>query len=282
MEQSFGPILKKHRETQGLSLRQVSVAIKMTPSMIQDIEEENFSKLPQPVFLRGLVKTYCKHLNLDEKEILESFDQTTKFEKIGARRSQIDDSSKELKTPTYVWLSRVFIPLFIIFVLFSTGTVIVLITKKYDKEIRNVISPNVAEIHRAKEDTENSSPASEPQVTSPENIPVGTDTTQNPIATPTPTADAANGDLKVLNERKVTQVITLEPLAKTLVYVKVDELENQKIILRPDINRTFQAYNKIKLKIQDGGAVNIIHNNKDIGVPGVFGQEIELDFPSKQ
>jgi cytoskeletal protein RodZ len=266
MEPSFGPILKKQRESQGLSLRQISVAIKMSPNVIQDIEEENFNNLPQAVFLRGLVKTYCRHLNLDEKEILDIFDQTTKYEKTGAKRSPIDDESA-LKTPTYVWLSRVFIPIFIIAVLGITGTVIVLITKKYDKEIKSVIKPNVTEIHRAKEEQGSADISTTP----------ATDVTVVDAATvkPPETNDAA------LVEKKVTQVITLEPLAKTLVFVKVDDSENQKIILRPDVNKTFQALNKIKLIIQDGGAVNIIHNNKDIGVPGVFGQEIELNFPVK-
>lgn len=271
MEPSFGPILKKHRESQGLSLRQISVAIKMSPNVIQDIEDENFKNLPQSVFLRGLVKTYCRHLNVDEKEILEIFDQTTKYEKKGAKRSPIDDLS-ELKTPTYVWLSRVFIPIFIIAVLGITGTVIVLITKKYDKEIKSVIKPNVAEIHRAAEEE----PKTDATTTAPIAPATGTITIVDAATVkPNETTDTA------LVEKKVTQVITLEPLAKTLVYVKVDDLENQKIILRPDVNKTFQALSKIKLIIQDGGAVNIIHNKKDIGVPGVFGQEIELNFPAK-
>lgn len=268
MELSFGPILKKHRENLGLSLRQVSVAIKMTPAMLQDIEEEKFENLPQAVFLRGQIKAYCKYLNVDDQEILEIFDHTTKYKKTGAKRSPLDDISGQLKTPTYVWLSRIFIPLFIITVLAATGTVIVLITKKYDTEIKNVMKPNVTEIHRAEE-----TPA---KTDSSDSKAVESATAAAPAVNPT------NAELTSITEKKISQVITLEPLAKTLVYVKVDDSENQKIILRPDINKTFQAYNKIKIVIQDGGAVNIIHNNKDIGVPGVFGQEIELNFPKLQ
>ncbi len=266
MEPSFGPILKKHREEQSLSFRQVSAAIKMTPSVLKDIEDENFENLPQTVFLRGLVKAYAKHLDVDEKEILSIFDSSTNYEKKGARRTPLDDISGKLRTPTYVWLSRVFIPIFIISVLAATGTVIVLITKKYDKEIKSVISPKVTEIHRA-----NDKELNEPALSESES--------ESEIVEPV--EDSTASEIKNIADKKISQVITLEPLAKTLVFVKVDDAENQKIILRPDINKTFQAYNKIKLVIQDGGAVNIIHNNKDIGVPGVFGQEIELDFPKK-
>ena len=264
MELSFGPTLKKERENQGLSLRQVSVAIKMSPTMLQDIEDENFSNLPQAVFLRGQVRAYSKYLSLNEEEVLALFDQTTNYKKAEARRSPLSDVSGQLKTPTYVWLSRIFIPIFIITVLAATGTVIVLITKKYDTEIKNVMGSNVTEIHRA-DDSKTS-----------EEVPATTEALEPSTAVSTNPTDT---ELKNLADKKISQVITLEPLAKTLVYVKVDDSENQKIILRPDVNKTFQAYNKIKIVIQDGGAVNIIHNNKDIGVPGVFGQEIELNFP---
>lgn len=265
MDRNFGEILRQTRESQGLSIRQISIAIKMTPTMIQDIENENFKNLPQAVFLRGLVRTYLKHLNLDEKEILALFDEITKYEKKGAKRSPIDTPSSEIKTPTYVWLSRVFIPIFIMGALGIAAVGIMFVTKKYDKEIKNVINPEVSAIHKA----------NQPEATS----------TETNISQPTvPTvqlADTAVPTVKDVPLNKITQIITLEPLAKTLVYVQVDDSENQKIILRPDVNKTFQALNKIKLKIQDGGAVNIIHNNKDIGVPGVFGQEIELNFPQQ-
>ncbi len=264
MELSFGQILKQHRESQGLSIRQVSISIKITPTMIQDIESENFNNLPQAVFLRGLVRTYCKQLNIDEKEVIDSFDSITKFEKMSARRSPIETLSNEIKTPTYVWLSRVFIPIFIMAALGLAALAIVFITKKYDKEIQTVINPEVSAIHKASDPLGTNAPL------------VGSATVAAPVTNAEPGAITAP---KELAPNKITQVITLEPLAKTLVFVKVDDSENQKIILRPDVNMTFQALNKIILKIQDGGAVNIIYNNKDIGVPGVFGQEIELTFP---
>lgn len=266
MEPNFGTILKQHREAKGLSIRQVSVAIKMNPTMIQDIEEGNFDKLPQPVFLRGLVKTYCKYLNIDETEVLNSFDSTTKYEKVSAKRANLEGIAKEVKTPTYVWLSRVFLPIFIITVLAATGTIIVLVTKKYDKEIKNITNPEVSEIHRVNE-------ASETETS------VDSTTTTAPTTQSSETSTTATNEIQNLTDKKITQVITLEPLGRTMVQVKIDDGENQKIVLRPDINKTFQAYNKIKLIIQDGGSVNIIYNNKDIGVPGVFGQEIELNFP---
>lgn len=266
MDLSFGQILKMNRESQGLSIRQVSIAIKMNPTMIQDIEDENFKNLPQSVFLRGLVKTYLKHLNLDEKEILALFDQVTKYEKTGAKRSPIETLSHEIKTPVYVWLSRVFIPIFIIGALALTAVGIVFITKKYDKEIKNVINPEVTAIHKAEE-------------TSTDVVVSETDLPKAPIIEISDGSDV--GKVNSIVQDQVTQVITLEPLAKTQVFVKIDEAETEKIILRPDVNRTFQAISKINIKIQDGGAVNIIHNKKDLGVPGVFGQEIELNFPAK-
>lgn len=251
METSFGHILKSKREAKGLTIKQISDAIKITTSMIHDIESENFERLPQPVFLRGLVKTYCRELDIEETEVLEQFDSTTNYVKKGAKKKLLQDEYSNIKTPTYVWLSRIFIPIFIISCLAATGAVIVFITKKYDKEIRTVMNPNVRAIHTAEsEKTEAEADKS---------------------------LDAS--ETEPLVDPNVTQVITLEPLAKTVAFVKVDDAENQKIILIPEVNKTFQALNRIKITLQDGGSVNIIHNKKDIGVPGVFGEKVELNFP---
>jgi cytoskeleton protein RodZ len=293
-EQGFGNLLQKKRESLGLSIRQVSISIKMTPNMIQDIENENFGNLPQAVFLRGLIRTYCKHLNLDEKQILENFDAVTKFEKQVTKRSHIDDSQGQIKTPTYVILSRIFIPIFILCILGATATVIVFITRKYEKETSNLMgftSSKTSEVSETPKATPESNTEEQSNTTSSTESKV--ESTVEPTIKPTATTKSTEAQsvtaatvqapttaaVSPVAEKKITQVITLEPLAKTLVTVKIDDTDSQKIILRPDSNKTFQGVSKINLKIQDGGAVNIIHNNKDIGVPGVFGQEIELNFP---
>lgn len=274
MEQSFGQILKKNREDQKLSIKQVSVAIKMNASLIQDLEEENFKSLPKPVFLRGLIKAYCKYLEIDEKDVLELFDNTTKYKKTTAKRVRLQESEVSYRVPLYVMLSKFFIPVFVISAIGLAITGIIYITHKYEKEKNTVVNENIQAIHTAKKsDSENNTVLENSLVIN--DLVITTDAEDK-------TSENITENSGLVAESSDTQFaerITLEPLAKALVYVKIDEGENQKIILRPDINRTFQAQSKIKIKLMDAGAINIIYNNKDLGVPGVFGEEVELVFP---
>ena len=261
MENNFGSILKKEREGQQLSIKQVSTAIKINISVIRNIEDGKLESLPKPIFLRRLIKVYCKYLGINEDAILENFDQLTNFKDSHSTHTGPKRQVKT-RTPTYVFLSKVIIPIFIIALIGASFAGIVFITKKYEGESKATIVKDVPPIYKFKEDTLSNDDSSD-------------------IFTPSSKEDKKlSKDLESLFPNdEIKQIITLEPLDKTMVFVEIDNGENQKIILRPNINRTFQAKNSIKLHILDGGAINIIHNNKDIGVPGELNKEIFLSFP---
>ena len=262
LENNFGAILKEAREKKNLSIKQVSMAIKINISVIQNIEASNLEDLPKPIFLRRLIKVYCKYLDFSEDVILENFDKLTKF----TENSPINNSSKnqaKTRTPTYVFLSKVIFPIFIVILIGASFVGIVIITKKYEGETKATVNTNVQAIHKAK----------------------NADAPNNNNSIDTLTAVKKNEkpseDLETtFPNDEIRQIVTLEPLAKTMVFVEIDNGESQKIILRPNINRTFRAKNSIKLHILDGGAINIIHNNKDIGVPGVLNKELFISFPN--
>ncbi|MGZ3687264.1 MAG: helix-turn-helix domain-containing protein [Bdellovibrionota bacterium] len=59
-----GAFFRKIREAQRLSLEETAAASKITKNYILAIEEENFSKLPAPVFVRGFIVQLCRILKL--------------------------------------------------------------------------------------------------------------------------------------------------------------------------------------------------------------------------
>jgi cytoskeleton protein RodZ len=42
---------------------------------------------------------------------------------------------------------------------------------------------------------------------------------------------------------------------------------------------TFKGKGKINLEVSDGGAISVIVNGRDRGVPGMIGQPIKLSYP---
>jgi hypothetical protein len=68
-----GPALKRVRERRGISLRQIATESKVGVRYLQYIEEDRFSFLPAPVYLRGFLSEYARVVGLDARRVVESY-----------------------------------------------------------------------------------------------------------------------------------------------------------------------------------------------------------------
>lgn len=72
--QGIGDILKKTRETKGITLQEVSEATKIRLKYLEAIEHEEFQLLPGEIYARGFVTTYLKYLGIkDQPEVLADY-----------------------------------------------------------------------------------------------------------------------------------------------------------------------------------------------------------------
>lgn len=63
-----GSFFRKVRETRGISLEELSVGTKISKTYITAIEEENFERLPAPVYLRGFVIQIARALKVPHEK----------------------------------------------------------------------------------------------------------------------------------------------------------------------------------------------------------------------
>ena len=69
----FGETLRNAREAKGLSITQIAEATNMLPQQIEDLENENFTRIAAPIYGRGFVKLYCGVVGLDPKPLVQEF-----------------------------------------------------------------------------------------------------------------------------------------------------------------------------------------------------------------
>ena len=69
----FGKILRTAREARGYSISQLAELTHITSSAIEDLENENFSRFPAPIYGRGFVKLYCEAVGLEAKPLVDEF-----------------------------------------------------------------------------------------------------------------------------------------------------------------------------------------------------------------
>jgi len=65
-----GRYLQQHRERLGLSLHDVAERTKIGSYHLRNIEDQVYSKLPAPVYLRGFIREFARAVGLDDAETL--------------------------------------------------------------------------------------------------------------------------------------------------------------------------------------------------------------------
>ena len=68
-----GSLIRRVRETKGISIEEMAANTKISKSNIVAIEEENFAKFPAPVYLRGFVSQISKVLKLPHDRVAAAY-----------------------------------------------------------------------------------------------------------------------------------------------------------------------------------------------------------------
>jgi flagellar biosynthesis protein FlhG len=71
-----------------MELEDISGITKISPTYLRFIEEERFSELPAPVYVRGFVTAYANSVGLDGKRVAASYMRNFETETAGSRRGR--------------------------------------------------------------------------------------------------------------------------------------------------------------------------------------------------
>jgi cytoskeletal protein RodZ len=103
---SLGKYLKAERESQNLSLKQVSQSTRIKERLLKAIEEDQYELLSSPVYVKGFLGAYARYLGLDPNDITlryqKHMDHLNLSEEAEARRRIISKKKR-----VNLWLSMV-------------------------------------------------------------------------------------------------------------------------------------------------------------------------------
>ncbi|WP_139240465.1 RodZ domain-containing protein [Geitlerinema sp. PCC 9228] len=69
----LGALLRETRQEKGMSVEEVSAKVKIRACILRAIEEGNLDKLPEAIYVRGLLYRYAEFLGEDSSEISQQF-----------------------------------------------------------------------------------------------------------------------------------------------------------------------------------------------------------------
>ncbi|HRZ29938.1 MAG TPA: helix-turn-helix domain-containing protein [Candidatus Paceibacterota bacterium] len=71
----FGDFLRQKREEKGITLEKLETLTKIKKTILDDLENERFEKLPPKIYIRGIISKYCQYVELNPVEVINTFDK---------------------------------------------------------------------------------------------------------------------------------------------------------------------------------------------------------------
>ncbi len=269
----IGAVLEQARKERGLSLRDVEDATKIRTRYLDGLEREDFSVLPDAVYVQGFLKAYANFLGLDGEELVREL----KARRWPRRERQINHEwprhseffEKPLANPgglAGAERRRV------------SGTAVLTVVLAI-----LVLAAVIGFLYLI-----GSRAAGGPEA--PENPPARADRSEQP-ETPEP-ADPPReqNEAPAREEPRESAPSSEEPAAETVsVTVKVlgspsgltisaDGEVVSDVFAQPGFSQTFEAEDVVQVSTANAGAVEVEVNGRNLGRLGSYGQPLTRDF----
>jgi len=106
---TLGSVLKRMRANKSLSLEEISNATKIQVKYLRWLEDDNYKRLPAPVYVEGFLKSYAKFMNEDYKEIVALFRKEQEIRENISSKDKNLGPMKPLKDTSIIISSKIII-----------------------------------------------------------------------------------------------------------------------------------------------------------------------------
>lgn len=286
--------LKKKRESLGLSLEDVFQKTRIRSTYLQAIENKEFQLLPDPVYTKNFIKTYAKFLGLDEKSIIQDYDDFMSTQKQERIQPQEEISSEEKHyigtmshKKSYWGLLLVLIIVFIAWLIVnqnmpvsdeisSLNNVNVPVTdvKQQESSVAPNTTSTVSQQTTANADIKNSETEKGQPVNASEQSSGLKASIDKNVPVPLPAKQTAS----VGGQKSVLLVTAIE---ETWIRIKEGENPSSQILLKP--GEKFESNGDVfKIDIGNAGGIKLQYKGKYIENLGKPGEVVHLRLPQVQ
>lgn len=285
---ALGERFRAAREARGLSLSDVAEQIRIRSVYLAAIEDENWSAIGAPVYIRGFLRTYGRFLGLDTEEVVaefagESRSTAAPTPSAAPKTSYFaDEAPPPRQLSPLIWIASLVAVVLIAYVAYSAMTV----HQRQNPSVA-VLPSNSPSATSAASDAQPSpsmSPAGSPSATTsasatgtPSGTPSGSPTvTPSGSATVTPSGSpsaAPSGSPAPLG----AGTLELRLLGASWVRVTVDGNVSMEGTFPAGTTRRFQGKTAM-LRIGNAGGVEVLVDGKDVGKLGKAGDVVERSF----
>jgi len=257
--EKLGAYLKKEREARNCSLEEISSATKIRKGILSAIENDDYTLLPPPVFVKGFLRAYATHLGLDYGEVVKRYEG-----EFGGRDTEEEEETRKEKRgrPFLKTLAVPFVAGIIILI-----AVFYFISMKPSSTIKKkeMVSspPGTAQPEQKSTEIPEKAVALPEQSVKEQAPPAGSSQKDSGIAI------AEGSEVKRLN-------LEFKARAETWVGFRSDDDKSSQILLQAGDTHMVRADRIIRMKIGNAGGVDLSFNGKELPSPGKSGEVVRL------
>ncbi|MCB0378812.1 MAG: helix-turn-helix domain-containing protein [Bdellovibrionales bacterium] len=286
----IGALLKQEREKQGLSLEQAADRTKIHHHKLDAIEQGDAKSLPAAVFVKGLIRSYASFLKMDPDKIQtlldEEFGEGPKdYSPAPIEKATAAPDENETQMVGQFQMSKSLYALAVLGIVVILSVFIFMAVEKINSYKEEEIIDPMLEVDSSKTaepnpDTKDQpSSTDHPQTTAPKEDKAAPEPkTAKKKQSPEPSKDDEPNE-------NVTQVVssnnklTIEAIEPVRVEIIWSDGKPQVMLFKARESKTLVFSTNIKLRVNNGGAINLTYNGQKRGIPGKLNQPIEIDYP---
>jgi cytoskeleton protein RodZ len=269
--------LKAAREARGLSLNDVFYATRVSRINLEALENDDFDRLPPPIYTRNFIRKYAQAVEVDEKPILDRYEKhreglAPSYEQTEVQKPWPEDGRRYrflFGTLAAVIVTGVLV--YAVFLYDQNHTSPMKIGEPTQQgqgvptppdELPSMVEPN---------------PHPEPLTAVPP-TPAMTKTT--PATVVSTSAPPTVAPLAAAPSGKTLHLI-IEAQDLTWIRITEDQNPSSQFLLKPGDRIERMASDAFLLDIGNAGGITLIFQGKPLGSPGKRGQVIHIRLPDK-
>ena len=276
--ETIGQYLKRERELRNISLKEISSATRIRENLLTAIEEDRHDLLPAPVFVKGFLVAYGKHVGLDPSDVVLRYESDLK-DLHGYEEKESPAQQKKRWNKGFL-LGTIIVMVGIGIILFNPWR------EPKEREDQAPVywgeTPMVQEEFLPPPDLperEETPPPTEETI-SLKQLPAIEEPISVKRAPPaeTPLAERM-AEPKEMDREDLT--LQIQAFEETWIALQVDSDLPREITLRAGETFSQRADDHIKLKIGNAGGVDVTFNGKPLGYLGDPGKVVRLSLTQK-
>lgn len=279
---SLGIFLKKSREERHIELDEVVEATRIRRHNLEAIENEEWSKLPSQVFIKGFLKSYAEFLGLDKETVIHHYLRTSSFEK--TTPEALKKIRPQLIRPYLIIIIPVLVLALIVALIYLNKRNISVTDKAFQyfgtqspgEKMEGIVEK---EDNKEQDEREKETLLLEDKIVVDE---VNKTTLKSKPVDDTIVLEDSTIPVKREEEKKPLLprlILTANVKSRTWIAISIDDTSVKEYLFQPGQTPQWTAEKGFNILVGNAGGIEFSLNGKEIGNLGAKGQVVRITLP---